>query len=86
MMHICLGQTPQRREFSYPRNLTKTEEHQTLLTRFQENYQLRKDPFPLHLTPVSEDDLAAFALLNYSGTNAVTPQSFGQVSNGHIAG
>ncbi|KAK7493180.1 hypothetical protein BaRGS_00015517, partial [Batillaria attramentaria] len=53
---VPTGQTPQRREFSYPRNLTKTEEHQTLLSRFQEMYEPRPDPFPLHLTPLNEDE------------------------------
>lgn len=53
---LSTGQTPQRREFSYPRQLTKTEEHGELRSRFQERYMPGPDPFPLRLTPLEGED------------------------------
>ena len=55
----CAGQTPQRREFSYPRTLTKTEVHEELRRQFQDNYMPGPDPFPLQLTPLNPDEEAA---------------------------
>ena len=55
------GQTPQRREFTYPRNLTKTEDHEELRSRFLDSYVPRPDPFPLELTPLNPDEETAAA-------------------------
>ncbi|XP_076439721.1 kinesin-like protein KIF11 isoform X2 [Babylonia areolata] len=55
---VPTGQTPQRREFSYPRTLTKTEEHNELRRRFQDSYRPGPDPFPLRLTPLNPEEEA----------------------------
>ena len=55
------GQTPQRREFTYPRNLTKTEDHEELRSRFLDSYMPGPDPFPLELTPLNPDEETAAA-------------------------
>ncbi|KAK7109010.1 hypothetical protein V1264_013129 [Littorina saxatilis] len=53
---VPTGQTPQRREFSYPRALTKTKEHKELRSQFEDGYAPGPDPFPLRLTPLDPTD------------------------------
>jgi len=39
VFYLFLGLTPLRRQITYPRDLTKTEEHDTLLTDFRSIYK-----------------------------------------------
>lgn len=82
LYYFWTGSTPQRREITYPRILTKTDDHGVILTDYRSTYQ--QDPIVMNLesqlATVDEENSAPRIVIEQVGTSYYTNIVIEQVS------
>ena len=75
---VSPGETPERRQFCFPRHLTKSRQHSELLSQFREQYVPVPDLFPVHLALTVGD-----AAVRPPDPTSLCQKVIPELSNGH---